>query len=126
MRLREEPSSFRRTGARGLTGPFDVVVANPPYIPSGDIAALDREVREHDPGVALDGGADGLDAYRMIVDGARHLLAQEGWLVVEVGAGQGDAVRGLMIDAGFAADHRVSGVVRDLAGRKRCVRAMHR
>ncbi len=111
---------------RGLTGPFDLVVANPPYIPSRNIAALDREVRDHDPGVALDGGPDGLNAYRVIVEGARRLLAEDGWLVLEVGAGQADTVRGLMTDAGFAADRRVPSVVRDLAGRERCVRAVSR
>ncbi|WP_425328449.1 peptide chain release factor N(5)-glutamine methyltransferase [Rhodopseudomonas palustris] len=87
--------------AAALAGPFDLVVSNPPYIPAGDIAALDVEVREHDPRRALDGGADGLDAYRRIVPEALRLLRPGGALVVEFGQGQSEAVVGLMRAAGL-------------------------
>src|SRR4029079_18846609 len=70
---------------QALRGPFDVIVSNPPYIPSDHIAALDVEVRDHDPLRALDGGADGLDAYRAIAAPAIDLLKTGGALLFEVG-----------------------------------------
>jgi release factor glutamine methyltransferase len=85
-----------------LGGDFDLVVANPPYVASGDIAALTPEVRDFDPRAALDGGADGLSAYRAIIGDARRLLAPNGLLVLELGAGQLDAVRSLTSAAGLA------------------------
>jgi release factor glutamine methyltransferase len=101
----------------GVKGPFDLIVSNPPYIPSADIAALAREVRDFDPRLALDGGADGLDAYRMILPASVGLLARGGRLIVEVGAGQGGEVLGLAARLGFVhAETR-----RDLAGVERIV-----
>ena len=87
--------------AAALSGPFDLIVSNPPYIRSADIASLDAEVRDHDPQRALDGGADGLDAYRLIAPGAARLLAPGGALVVEVGHGQSSEVAGLIAAAGL-------------------------
>ncbi|WP_431015952.1 peptide chain release factor N(5)-glutamine methyltransferase [Bradyrhizobium pachyrhizi] len=80
----------------GLAGAFELIVSNPPYIPSADIAALDIEVRAHDPRAALDGGADGLDAYRALISQSAGLLASGGFLVVEVGQGQSGDVEALM------------------------------
>ena len=74
--------------ASGLSGPFDLIVSNPPYIRSADIAGLAAEVRDHDPLAALDGGADGLDAYRALIPQAAGLLAPGAALVVEAGEGQ--------------------------------------
>ncbi len=71
--------------AAALSGPFDLIVSNPPYIRSADIAGLASEVRDHDPHRALDGGSDGLDAYRALIPQAARLLAPGGALVVEVG-----------------------------------------
>ncbi|MCG6203917.1 peptide chain release factor N(5)-glutamine methyltransferase [Rhodopseudomonas sp. HC1] len=87
--------------AAALSGPFDLIVSNPPYIPAGDIAALDIEVRDHDPRLALDGGADGLDAYRRIAPESMRLLRPGGALVVEFGQGQSGAVVALMRTAGL-------------------------
>ena len=84
-----------------LAGPFDLIVSNPPYIAHGDIAALAPEVSEFDPLRALDGGIDGLDGYRAIAADAPRLLAPNGSLVVELGAGQADAVISLMRGAGL-------------------------
>jgi release factor glutamine methyltransferase len=84
-----------------LAGPFDLIVSNPPYIRSGDIAALEVEVRNYDPRGALDGGADGLDAYRAILPDATRLLAPGGALVMEVGQDQSGEVEGLMAAAGL-------------------------
>jgi release factor glutamine methyltransferase len=81
---------------RDLGETFDLVVSNPPYIPTRDIAALDREVREHDPMRALDGGADGLDAYRAIARKALHLLRDNGVLIVEIGIGQAADVEAIL------------------------------
>lgn len=85
-----------------LTGPFDLIVSNPPYIRSADIATLDTAVRDHDPRGALDGGADGLDAYRAIIPDATRLLVPGGAIVVEVGHDQSSEVEGLMVAAGLA------------------------
>jgi release factor glutamine methyltransferase len=101
----------------GIEGPFDLVVSNPPYIPSAEIDGLAREVRAFDPRLALDGGADGLDAYRAILPASVGLLAPRGRLIVEVGAGQGGEVLGLAARLGFVhAETR-----RDLAGIERIV-----
>lgn len=103
----------------GVQGLFDLIVSNPPYIPRGDIAALLPEVRDYDPVVALDGGADGLDAYRAIATEARRLLAPGGRLIVELGMGQEPAVRALFTKAGFS----VGEARRDLAGIPRALGA---
>ncbi len=78
-----------------LRGAFDLVVCNPPYVRTGEIAALAAEVREHDPRLALDGGADGLAGYRAIAADAPRLLARDGRLIVELGAGQADSGDGV-------------------------------
>ena len=99
-----------------LAGPaFDLVVSNPPYIRSAAIPGLDREVRLHDPAAALDGGADGLDAYRRILDEAARLLAPGAPLLVEIGYDQADDLARLAGAAGYA----VRAPVRDLAGHDR-------
>jgi release factor glutamine methyltransferase len=85
-----------------LRGPFDLIVSNPPYIAFGDIATLPPEVRLFDPRRALDGGRDGLDCYRAIAAVAPALLAPDGALVVELGAGQAEPVAALFAAAGLA------------------------
>jgi release factor glutamine methyltransferase len=104
--------------ADAIAGACDLVVANPPYIPSDDIAALSPEVRDYDPGLALDGGRDGLSAYRAIAADAERVLAPGGWLVVEVGIGQAETVAALLAQGGLAVPHEPR---RDLAGRPRAV-----
>ncbi len=71
---------------------FDLIVSNPPYIPSADIESLEQEVRDYDPRLALDGGRDGLDVYRKLIPAAVTGLNAGGWLLVEVGAGQAEDV----------------------------------
>ena len=78
------------------SGAFDLVVSNPPYVPEGESAALQREVREHEPTVALYGGADGLEIYRRLVPEAARLLKPGGRLVMEIGYSLGDAVRAML------------------------------
>jgi release factor glutamine methyltransferase len=90
--------------AAALRGSFDVVVANPPYIARNQIAALAPEVREFDPVVALDGGPDGLDAYRTIAADARRLLAPNGLIVVELGRDQAQEVAALFRAGGLATE----------------------
>lgn len=82
---------------------FDLVVSNPPYITSADLKELQPEVRDFEPCLALDGGLDGLDAYRTLVAAAPQHLNAGGWLLFEVGIGQADDVRKLLADAGFDA-----------------------
>ena len=96
---------------------FDLIVSNPPYIPSGDIAGLDAEVRDHDPQAALDGGADGLDAYRAICGQAARIMAPGAVLAVEFGLGQRRDVAAIALAGGL----EEVDVGRDLAGRERAV-----
>ena len=100
-----------------VTGRFGLVVANPPYIASDVIVGLDREVRLHDPHLALDGGADGLDVYRAILAGLHDHLLPGGLLAVEIGWDQGAAVSDLFAMAGLGTIE----VHRDLGGRDRVV-----
>lgn len=108
--------------ASALSGPFDLVVSNPPYIRSTDIADLAEEVRAHDPLTALDGGADGLAAYRALIPQAVQLLTDGGVLVVEAGYDQSREIEGLMTAAGLSvaippkAD--LAGIPRAIGGRK--------
>jgi len=107
-------ASFRHgRWADGLDeGRFDLVISNPPYICGGDIAGLAVEVRAHDPRLALDGGPDGLDAYREIASALPDLLSPLGHAVIELGAGQGDEVSALFIAQGL----QVNKIVADLGG----------
>jgi release factor glutamine methyltransferase len=96
---------MRRTDwVAGVTGPFDLIVSNPPYIPAVDLPGLAPEVRDHDPPHALTDGRDGLTAYARIAGAAPGLLAPEGRLIVEVGAGQDGAVAALFSAAGLVVD----------------------
>jgi release factor glutamine methyltransferase len=104
--------------AAALSGKFDLIVSNPPYIRSTEIAGLAIEVRDHDPVAALDGGTDGLDAYRAIAPEAARLLVPGGILVVELGLGQSGDVRRLMAAAGLALQGPPKN---DLAGIRRAV-----
>ena len=100
-----------------VTGRFDVITANPPYIPSGEIRTLDREVREHEPAEALDGGPDGLEFYRRILEEAASYLVPGGCLACEIGFDQGESVLALYREAGF----RGARICRDLSGRDRVI-----
>ncbi len=82
-------------------GPFDMIVSNPPYIPSKDWETLMPEVRDHEPRLALDGGEDGLEAYRHLARQAGRILAPGGWLLVEVGIGQARDVSALFRAGGL-------------------------
>ena len=108
--------------ASGLVGPFDLIVSNPPYIRTADIDGLAAEVRNHDPPAALDGGADGLDAYRALIPQAVPLLASGAVLVVEAGAGQSAQILALMTAAGLTALNApkadLAGIPRAVAGHK--------
>ena len=108
--------------ASGLTGSFDLIVSNPPYIRSADIDGLAVEVRNHDPLAALDGGADGLDAYRALIPQAAGLLGPGAALVVEAGQGQSGPIEALMTTAGLtpatAPKADLAGIPRAVAGHK--------
>jgi release factor glutamine methyltransferase len=107
--------------ATALHGPFDLIVSNPPYVASGDIAELAAEVRDFEPRRALDGGADGLDFYRQIAASAPDLLACDGALVVELGIAQAEPVAALFAAAGLVpspARPDLSGVPRALLAGK--------
>lgn len=101
-----------------LEGPYHLIVANPPYIPSATIETLGAEVRDHDPRLALDGGPDGLDVYRRLIPQAWTRLAHGGWLIIEIGHDQGESVPALLGDGWSDVN-----VTSDLAGRARVVEA---
>ena len=98
-------------------GPYDLVVANPPYIPEGELAGLAPEVRDFEPHLALNGGADGLDCYRRLLPAAAACLKPGGWLLLEVGCGQAPPVTELLRQNGYAE----TCAARDLAGIERVV-----
>jgi release factor glutamine methyltransferase len=108
--------------AAGLGGSFDLIVSNPPYIRSADIGGLAPEVRNYDPLAALDGGSDGLDAYRVLIRQAAALLAPGGVLVVEAGQGQTGDIEALMTAAGLTRENApkadLGGILRAVAARK--------
>jgi len=101
----------------GLSGAFDVILANPPYVPSAEIAGLQPEVARWEPRIALDGGADGLDGYRKLALQIARLLSEDGFAAVEIGWDQAAAIQTLCAGSGLA----VRNCARDLAGRDRCL-----
>ena len=112
---RRTPAEYDETDSVGKR--YDIIVSNPPYIETDVISTLMPEVREYEPVMALDGGADGLSFYRRIVQGAGDHLKRGGMLFFEIGCEQAEAVRGLMEEAGFC---EVT-VVKDFAGLDRVV-----
>jgi len=117
--------TFRHTSwLDGIDGPYDIIVSNPPYIQTQELEYLDPEVIDFDPAIALDGGPDGLHAYREIARSVHRIIRPGGWIVTEVGAGQADSVTeilkcGLASTAGDVAVHHE--IWRDLGGIGRCV-----
>jgi release factor glutamine methyltransferase len=99
------------------SGRFDLILANPPYIASSEIAGLAADVADYDPRLALDGGPDGLEAYREIAARAGGALAEQGRLLLEIGQTQADAVAEILRGARL----EPQAIVRDLAGRPRMV-----
>ena len=122
LRLADRAGFVACDYAAALSDRFDLIVSNPPYIRSAEIAGLAAEVRGHDPRVALDGGADGLDAYRALIPQAAGLLAPQGALVVEAGHDQSAAIQELMAAAGLTLERPakadLAGILRAVAGRK--------
>lgn len=108
--------------AGALSGPFELIVSNPPYIRSADIAGLSREVRDFDPRLALDGGCDGFDAYRKLIPQAAKLLAPGGGLIVEAGQCQAHEIETIMAAAALTVDRPpktdLAGILRAVAARK--------
>lgn len=104
---------------RERAGFFDVIVSNPPYVRRGELASLAREVRDFEPRIALDGGADGLDFYRRIVAQAPRYIAAHGSVVVEIGADMEESVARLFEESGYASVR----AHQDLSGKDRVVRA---
>ncbi|NLY20003.1 MAG: peptide chain release factor N(5)-glutamine methyltransferase [Tissierellia bacterium] len=97
---------------------YDIIVSNPPYIPSDDIDGLQVEVAVHEPRIALDGGNDGLDFYREIIVNSTSYLKKKGKLYFEIGYNQGEDIKKLLIDNGF----REVEIIIDFAGNDRVVR----
>ena len=130
LRIARENAQHAGLGVRAVTveadvlgpvparlGSFDLIVCNPPYIPTAEIATLDESVRDYEPRLALDGGEDGLRFYRAVLGGWKSLLRQSGWLFFEVGETQADDVEKLMRLAGL----RSLGRAKDTGGYDRVV-----
>jgi release factor glutamine methyltransferase len=100
-----------------IEGKYDMIVSNPPYIRTDEIPKLMAEVRDFEPHLALDGKADGLYFYRIIVDKAREYIKDEGYVVFEIGNDQAEDVQYLLVDSGYDDIH----VVQDLSGNDRVV-----
>jgi release factor glutamine methyltransferase len=111
------PHDILSGNPEAIGGPFDVVVSNPPYIATADMAELQEEIRAHEPIAALTDGGDGLAFYRRFASLLPTLLAPGGLLAVEIGYGQSEVVRGILADAGL----RDIEVVRDYSGIDRVV-----
>jgi release factor glutamine methyltransferase len=109
--------AFRRAAC------FDLVVSNPPYIPSTDIESLDPEIREHEPRQAIDGGPDGLAYYRRLIPAVGDILKDRGWLALEIGAGQAAAVTELLQSCH---GYTNIGIVKDYGRIERVIRAQWR
>ncbi|MDE3061084.1 MAG: peptide chain release factor N(5)-glutamine methyltransferase [Pseudomonadota bacterium] len=118
----KERAGFVQSGwGENIEGPFDIVISNPPYIPAPVIPTLAPEVSRYEPMLALDGGADGLDAYRTILPQLPRLLAKSGVALFEIGIGQQKEVKNIAERCGLA----VAGVREDLGGIPRCVIITH-
>ncbi|SES82375.1 release factor glutamine methyltransferase [Natronincola peptidivorans] len=112
-----EGSLFTPLVERNKKEGFDFIVSNPPYIPKQIIANLSKEVKDYEPSLALDGGEDGLDFYRKIVEEAPMFLRKEGWLVFEIGHDQGEDLSKIMEKKDF----RHIEIIKDLAGLDRVI-----
>ena len=102
-----------------IQGVFDVIISNPPYIPTADIQGLDREVKDYEPKSALDGGEDGLNFYRVIAENAGRYLTAGGRIFLEVGINQADAVKGMLSDFDVEIKKDMQGTDRIICGVKR-------
>ena len=100
-----------------FTSQYDVIVSNPPYIPTSEIDELDLEVKKYDPMHALDGGEDGLDCYRQIAEITYNLLKDDGYILLEVGYNQAEIVNDIFVKNNFVPYK----IIKDLSGINRCV-----
>lgn len=119
--LKERATFIASHWCMQVEGEFDIIVSNPPYIPTHDIADLQPEVSQFEPKLALDGGADGLSCYRAIIASLPKHLAAGGLAAVEIGIGQQQAVEALITQNGL----KVSGIAHDLHGIARCILITH-
>jgi len=102
---------------KGLTNQYDLIISNPPYIEESEIGRLEPEVRTHDPMMALEGGGDGLDFYKIIANNARQHLTIKGIIILEIGYNQKQAVTSIFAEAGF----KLRESLKDLGNNDRCL-----
>lgn len=113
----QRTSWLRADALETVSGPFHILIGNPPYVRTGEIVHLEPEVRDFDPRLSLDGGADGLALYRRLAPRIPGVVPS-GWVVLEVGFDQADEVLSIMCGDGNVGESRVR---LDVAGRRRCV-----
>ena len=117
LELRDRADFDCRSWNELIDGQFDLIVSNPPYIPTCDISGLEPSVRDHEPRLALDGGPKGLDAYHYLIPICANMLRPEGFLIVEIGIGQREEVAEIAVQSGFA----LGPIRKDLAGIERAL-----
>jgi len=117
MEIGERVTFLSSSWGENVRGRFDIVISNPPYIPTGVIPTLAPEVSRYEPMLALDGGADGLDCYRAIAQQLPQLLAENGFAALEIGIGQDRSLESIVAGQGL----QVTGMKRDMAGIPRCI-----
>jgi release factor glutamine methyltransferase len=120
-RLQADVSFLKSDMFTEVKGQFDIIVSNPPYIPTKDILGLMDEVKEHEPFIALDGKEDGLYFYEIIIKELGHYLKHGGYIFFEIGYNQGDDIKSLLIDAGV----KDVEIIKDLAGLDRVVKGRY-
>lgn len=110
-------SWFEEDFVSHFSGTFEMIVSNPPYIPDQEISSLDAEVKNHDPMSALSGGCDGMESYQRLADVIPMLLSENGYVLLECGQGQAQAVAELFVGKGL----KLENILNDLQGIERCV-----
>lgn len=117
LELGDRAECMRQNWADDLVEKFDLIVSNPPYIPTGDILALESDVKDYDPLLALDGGYDGLDPYRYLAKQISTLLKPEAYAILEFGFAQGESVRQIFMQQGYI----INKMLFDLSGIERAI-----
>ncbi len=121
LKLQDRVDFIQGDWLEGLSGSFDVIVSNPPYIPTESITELMPEVRCYDPVLALDGGPDGLDAYRKIIKQTQEYITGDTWIVFEIGAGQEIDIKNLLMSYNTQETFSNISYKCDLKGIVRCI-----
>ena len=117
MKISEKVNFLVSDWTKSIQGKFDIIISNPPYIKSNQIKNLQKEVKCHDPELALDGGEDGLDCYKLIIENITRLMNKNSFLIFEIDFWQGDKI----IDLSQENNLKFLSMKKDLSGQDRCL-----